>query len=583
MENGLLDRVEGNANVHRWSEQTQLEKRDSIAVGYMSELSDYTRISVTQNNLQELKEICDQWGNETKQLFYYNYGDLPYLLDVQIDERLFQALAQFWNPAYNCFTFREVDLVSTVEEYTTLLRMSEQWTTARITEKGECKCISWDTLKGLILTHPDETKKVDVFALSLYGLMVFPRALGYMDEATMDLFHRLGKKVTSVPDYSPLKDIVASTRRVDVPEENWIALLQNLQLKDVEWRAPWMIPGEILYRCGSFDWFVPVTHGLAQSEFVYRGADYKKRVSEISSAWNKTCRLKGVAISPATTPEYVEWRGRRINDNIPKPSVEGARPMEEYLQVTLSELEIMKQEFERKNLVLEKRIAKLEEEKMYLAREEDSKARRRKDVEKERKEKRKIEEDRDDLKEYYKKAQVSLRKERVGGSSDQLQKEVQEGNARAEYWEKKFQEMQSRNLALEEENKGLKSKITELGRSLRWHRSYDSTVKIKELRSKVEDLKVALHNGKLRIKQLEAQEDYIKGELHQSRGQVRERDHVMGETITYIREVAEYAQDLAVRADVLSLMYGLSSDIGRELALLLERVKTLGIRAKAYL
>ncbi|KAG8490398.1 hypothetical protein CXB51_013708 [Gossypium anomalum] len=181
--------------------------------------------------------------------------------------------------------------------------MSEQWITARIKEKGECKCISWDALKGLILTHPDEAKRVDVFALSLYGLMVFPRALGYADEVTTDLFHRLSKRVTSIPailaetfrslgtcrkagagrfvgcaqlllawfyshfrlidkvvcqvffeDYSPLKDIIALTRRVDVPEENWIALLQNLQSKDVEWRAPWMIPGEILYRCGSFDW-----------------------------------------------------------------------------------------------------------------------------------------------------------------------------------------------------------------------------------------------------------------------------------------------------------------------------------------
>ncbi|KAG8481742.1 hypothetical protein CXB51_026620 [Gossypium anomalum] len=408
MENELLDRVEGNANVHRWSEQTQLEKGDSIAAGYMSELSVYIRISVTQNNLQELKEIWDQWGNDTKQLFCGNYGDLPYLLDVQVDERLFRALAQFWNPAYSCFTFGEVDLVPTVEEYTALLRcpkfqvdriysraasvptfwkklmtitgMSEQWITARIKEKGECKCISWDALKGLILMHPDETKKVDVFALSLYGLMVFPRALGYVDEATTDLFHRLSKRVTSVPatlaetfrslgtcrkagagrfvgcaqllltwfyshfrlidrvicqvffkDYSPLKDIVVSTRRVDVPEENWIVLLQNLQAKDVEWRAPWMIPGEILYRCGSFNWvpllgiwgaigyapllvlrqfglrqFVSATHGLAQSEFAYRGADYRKRVGEISSAWNKTCRLKGIAISPATTPEYVE-------------------------------------------------------------------------------------------------------------------------------------------------------------------------------------------------------------------------------------------------------------------------------------
>ncbi|MBA0754794.1 hypothetical protein Gogos_020228 [Gossypium gossypioides] len=35
----------------------------------MSELWDFTRISVTQNNLQEFKEMWDQWDDETKQLF----------------------------------------------------------------------------------------------------------------------------------------------------------------------------------------------------------------------------------------------------------------------------------------------------------------------------------------------------------------------------------------------------------------------------------------------------------------------------------------------------------------------------------
>ena len=48
MENGLLDRMEDNANVHIWSEQTQLVKENSLAMGYVSELSDYIRI--TQDN-----------------------------------------------------------------------------------------------------------------------------------------------------------------------------------------------------------------------------------------------------------------------------------------------------------------------------------------------------------------------------------------------------------------------------------------------------------------------------------------------------------------------------------------------------
>ncbi|MBA0701478.1 hypothetical protein Goari_005546 [Gossypium aridum] len=184
--------------------------------GYVSELWDFTRISVAQNNLQELKEIWDQWSDETKQLFYSNYGDLSYLLDVKVDKRLFQALAQYWNPAYSCFMFGKVDLLPTIEEYTTLLRcpriqvdkacaraayvptflkklmnitrMSEQWFTARIKQKGDSKCIPWRNLRCLILAHPDVRKRVDIFALSIYGLVVFPKALEHVEEAVADLF-----------------------------------------------------------------------------------------------------------------------------------------------------------------------------------------------------------------------------------------------------------------------------------------------------------------------------------------------------------------------------------------------------------
>ncbi|MFQ6628510.1 hypothetical protein Gotur_008234 [Gossypium turneri] len=104
-----------------------------------------------------------------KQLFYREYGDLPYLLDIKVDKHIFQAIAQYWNPAYSCFTFGKVDLLPTVEEYTTLLcfpriqvhkaysraaniltflkrlmditGMNEQWVTARIKQNGDSKCI----------------------------------------------------------------------------------------------------------------------------------------------------------------------------------------------------------------------------------------------------------------------------------------------------------------------------------------------------------------------------------------------------------------------------------------------------------
>ncbi|MBA0664693.1 hypothetical protein Goklo_004654 [Gossypium klotzschianum] len=191
--------MKDNTVVQIWSEKTQLEKGDSLMEGYTSELWDFTRISVTQNNLEELIEIWVQWDDEVKQLFYCNYGDLLYLLDIKVDKHLFRALAQFWNSAYSYFTFGKVDLVPTVEEYTTLLRclsiqadkaysravnvltyvkklmnitgMSEQWVVEQIKEKGESK------------------------------------SLGHIDEAVSDLFDILDKMVT------PVSAILAETFR----------------------------------------------------------------------------------------------------------------------------------------------------------------------------------------------------------------------------------------------------------------------------------------------------------------------------------------------------------------------------------
>ncbi|MBA0853974.1 hypothetical protein Goshw_024556 [Gossypium schwendimanii] len=57
MEREFLGKVEDNAAVRVWSEKVQQEKGDSVAKGYTSELWDFTRISVTQNSLQELKSI----------------------------------------------------------------------------------------------------------------------------------------------------------------------------------------------------------------------------------------------------------------------------------------------------------------------------------------------------------------------------------------------------------------------------------------------------------------------------------------------------------------------------------------------
>ncbi|MBA0637240.1 hypothetical protein Godav_029605 [Gossypium davidsonii] len=76
--------------------------------------------------------------------------------------------------------------------------------------------------------------------------------------------------------------------------------------------------------------------------------------------------MKRLAVGPITTPEYIEWWGRRINDNISGPSQGDNQPTQKHLQVVPSELEIIKQDFKRRNVELEKKIEQMEEEKMNL-------------------------------------------------------------------------------------------------------------------------------------------------------------------------------------------------------------------------
>ncbi|MBA0610742.1 hypothetical protein Godav_011545 [Gossypium davidsonii] len=125
----------------------------------------------------------------------------------------------------------------------------------------------------------------------------------------------------------------------------------------------------------------------------------------MSNAWNQTRQLKRLAIGPMTTPEYNEWWVRRINDNIPEASQENSQSIEEHLRVILSELEIIRQDFETRNAELEKKIEQMEEENMNLRLDIDV---QKLEAEKLRKGKNKVDEDLDSLKIDYKKLHLSM-------------------------------------------------------------------------------------------------------------------------------------------------------------------------------
>ncbi|MFQ6655631.1 hypothetical protein Gotur_026104 [Gossypium turneri] len=154
-----------------------------------------------------------------RQLFYSNYGDLPYLFDIKVDKHLFRALTQYWNLAYSCFSFGKVDLVPTVEEYTTLLRCPKIQVDKAYSRAANVLAF----LKKMNITGMNVRKRVDVFTLSIYDLVVFPKALGLVDEAVEKVSYRVFSE-----NYSPLKELVATPRRDDVSEERSIMIFQNL-------------------------------------------------------------------------------------------------------------------------------------------------------------------------------------------------------------------------------------------------------------------------------------------------------------------------------------------------------------------
>ncbi|MBA0673205.1 hypothetical protein Goklo_025225 [Gossypium klotzschianum] len=233
--------------------------------------------------------------------------------------------------------------------------------------------------------------------------------------------------------------------------------------------------------------------------------------------------MKILTVNPMTTPEYSWCWGRRINDNIPVSSQEDVRPIEEYLQVIPSELEIIKQDFKKRSSELGKKIEQLKEEKIRLGLEVDI---HKLEVEKLRKGKNKAEEDLDSLKTDYKKLCLSIR---TAVSLERSLLECQNEKAR------------------------LKAPVAGLEKSLHQYRSRNSAIelraslsKIEELKGKIRELEDALQNYELRVELLDRSNEQWQEQHHRSQSQIRERDYIMGEVVAQVQEVADHLQTLAV-------------------------------------
>ncbi|KAG8480466.1 hypothetical protein CXB51_024654 [Gossypium anomalum] len=146
-------------------------------------------------------------------------------------------------------------------------------------------------------------KRVNLFTLAIYGLVIFSKVRGHLEVAIVDFFERLKQGINPVPTiltetfrslsscrrkgkerfigcaqllnvwilshfwkvertpfhmfsktFSPLEAYLKKEWPKEVTEQYWVSVFQNIRAEDITWRAPWIRPSVLLYKVGDQDW-----------------------------------------------------------------------------------------------------------------------------------------------------------------------------------------------------------------------------------------------------------------------------------------------------------------------------------------
>ncbi|KAG8485249.1 hypothetical protein CXB51_021255 [Gossypium anomalum] len=215
----------------------------------------------------------------------------------------YAALLRIDNVQFGKIYVKEPKPLTFRKKLVRLTDMTDAWAEKQIKKKNETVCIPWSSLRESVLSHPDILKRVNLFALAIYGLVIFPRVLGHIEVAVFDFFERLKQGVNPVPTilaetfrslstcrrvgkgrfigcaqllnvwifshfwkiertpfhmfsktFAPLEAYLKKEWPKEITEQHWVSVLQNLRAEDITWRATWIRPSVLLYKCGGQDW-----------------------------------------------------------------------------------------------------------------------------------------------------------------------------------------------------------------------------------------------------------------------------------------------------------------------------------------
>ncbi|XP_022716541.1 uncharacterized protein LOC111275424 [Durio zibethinus] len=510
------------------SEGIQRKEGDCLVEGYISVLLQSVHVDLSQNNISELEAIWKQWRMEKKESFSKKYGDVALLMSVKVDEQLMRPAIQFWDPSYQCFVFNQKDLAPTIEEYSSLLRIESTnqdkiyWKEHKTTgyrkklakimqveveeidkhkkEKNRVDIIPSAFLLEYIRKYIDTDQGSDVFALAIYGLMIFPKIKKPF----------LGKRKTSFRPFSvhfsPIKEFMTKEWRKDWTKSQWLAFFLKLTSEDVTWRAPWMLPMAILYSCGDESWvpllgiwgavsyaplmvqrqydsrqFIPMTHRLGSLEFEYGTPGYMKRVREIIKAWKQVNRMSPARLADNVAEGYLAWRMKRVNEIRPLPADVSEKLSAPVSVSVLSTLEIAQREFEiEKKRLKKEKVAMMDQVNQLrydLMMKNDA-------VQKLTKERKVLKEDLQDLHQENKKLRLDSRP--LKGSK----KDVEELRDMVKYWKNKARENKEMIFTLTKEQHEWKEKLSGASEKVTRHQRESEKLKAELMReqSKNSDL-----------------------------------------------------------------------------------------------
>ncbi|XP_057976099.1 uncharacterized protein LOC131163502 [Malania oleifera] len=366
--------------VQLYSERQQKQWGDSLNEESKVELPARVCLYTRSNSQEELKTIWKNWTPQRRLEFSQLYGHIGFLLHITVNLQMVKALVDFWNPPYTCFTIDGINMVPTIEEYSSLLHLMTQRSPyltyvpdSRISlarelynlagvkiqrTAGESKRITWKCLKELLEEEKNEGVQIHLFALAIYGLIIFPKELGAIDRSTISFVAQVKNGVNPVPGILaetfrslnkcrskalriPLAEFEEAQQNVQWSKANWNEKLHKLRELGLVWQAPWMNHSNMMYRCGNFPWvpllgpwggiayaplmarrqvgasqFVPMTHRLADSDFAYEVGDTQDQIRKFIVAW-KHVHLIGPGDGIATVQgNYEEWRENRVNPQL---------------------------------------------------------------------------------------------------------------------------------------------------------------------------------------------------------------------------------------------------------------------------